>query len=232
MNFFGSRSLEPEILDDLEIPPDQVSASLDFMVMINRFFGGSRAVTDYFENSSAPDQFSVLDLGSGSGDIPYALDRWAVRCGKEIQITAIDLNPHCLRYAQKRFASPRISYRLHSAFEAESLGRFDYVISSMFFHHWTDDQIVKLLEIMRRQSRRGFLVNDLYRGPFSWAGAVALGALSFKSIVFNDAKLSVRRAFQEKDFLNYRDRLGLADVHIEKKPFFRILLSYHASLCD
>ena len=66
----------------------------------------------------------------------------------------------------------------------------------MFFHHLTDEDIVRFLKLMSQNSRHGFIVNDLYRGYLNYWGAYLLGVFSFRPIVFNDAKLSVKRAFK------------------------------------
>jgi 2-polyprenyl-3-methyl-5-hydroxy-6-metoxy-1,4-benzoquinol methylase len=215
------------MLDDLEAKPEAIRTSLDFMTWVNRTLGGVRVILEYLEECRVPDEFSVLDIGSGAGDIPHAMVQWAKRNGKKISVTAIDLNAHCVAHAKARFPDPEISFLRHSAFEMESLGNFDYITSSMFFHHLTDDRIVGLLNLMKRRCRKGFIVSDLYRNVWNYLGAFVLGALSFRRIVFNDAKLSVKRAFREQDLARYRRQSGLSELKIERKPVFRITLGYH-----
>src|SRR3989338_7773962 len=222
------RSEELEMLDDLETSPGDLRALLDFMTRVNRYLGGTRVILDHLEACRMPDEFSVLDIGFGAGDIPHAIVEWAKRNGKKVSVTAIDLNPLCVAHARASFSDPEISFLRHSAFEIESLGVFDLITSSMFFHHLTDGEIVRLLGLMKRQSRRGFIVNDLYRSGWNYLGAFALGALSLHRIVFNDAKLSVKRAFREPDLARYREASGLSDLRIARRPVFRIALFSHA----
>lgn len=222
------RSHEPELLDDLDMGPEDLSASLNFMTQVNRSLGGTRVVTDFLQASAVPDEFSVLDIGCGAGDIPQAVVEWAKKKGKKVSVTAIDLNPLCIAYARHHFPGPEINFLRHSAFDIERLGAFDFVISSMFFHHLSDGAIVKLLSLMNRQARRGILVNDLYRNAWNYLGAYVLGVFSFNSVVFNDAKLSVKRAFVEADLWRYCEQSGLPDLRIERKPIFRLALSRHA----
>ena len=220
------RSSELEILDNPDMPPEELLASLNFMRQVNQMLGGMRAVIDTFARWDLPSEFTVLDIGCGGGDIAFGLARWAASRGKHAKITAIDLNPLCLAYAEQNFSSPDIRHLQHSAFELESLGSFDYIISSMFFHHLKDDEIVALLSNIKKQAKRGFLVNDLYRGYLNYAGAWLLGVFSGRPVVFNDAKLSVARAFRQKDFEQYREQAQIPDARIECKPVFRILLSH------
>ena len=183
------RSKQLEVLDAPNNPFEDIRSSLDFMVFVNRYFSGSRVVINYFERNRVPDKFSVLDLGFGSGDIPFALTEWAEKNGKDISVTAIDINAHCHSYAASRFASPRIRYLNHSAFDLDALGSFDYIISSMFFHHLTDEEIVRLLKIIDRQNRMGFIINDLYRSHRNYLGALLLSFFWFNKTVYHDAKL-------------------------------------------
>ena len=212
------------MLDDPSTPADELRASLDFMVGINRWLGGAAAVIDFLERSGAPREFSVVDLGSGSGDIAHAVVRWARRTGRHVRITAVDINPVCLEYAQRRFGLPEVRFIRHSAFDLAPLGEFDYAISSMFFHHLTDDRIVELLRAMALQARRGILVNDLYRSRPAFAGAWLLGAMTGRRIVRNDASLSVKRAFVQEDLERLAREAGLRDPKVRRRPVFRMTL--------
>lgn len=61
------------MLDDLGTSAQAIHNSLDFMCFVNAFFGGARVVSDYFNKNKTPAKFTVLDVGSGGGDIPFAL---------------------------------------------------------------------------------------------------------------------------------------------------------------
>ena len=216
------RSLEKERLDSPDAPKEDIYASLDFMVFVNRFFGGQRAILDFLEKNTAPSEFTVLDLGSGSGDIAFAITQWAKTQGKKVKITALDINPHCLEYSRSHFPSKNINFLNHSAFDLESLGTFDFIISSMFFHHLKNDEIMILLKKMSQYSRIGFIINDLYRSKRSILAAFVLSLFSFRKIVVNDATLSVKRAFKIKDFDHIRQKTSI-NLIIKRKPIFRIV---------
>lgn len=205
----------------------ELIASLNFMGLVNRYFGGTGAVIRFFETANPPKCFTALDIGCGGGEIAAAVAGWARKTGRNASVTAIDLNEICLRYASKKNTFPDVRYLKHSAYEIQSLGSFDYIFSSMFFHHLSDDQIVSLLRTMRRQSIRGFLVNDLFRSRAAHLGATALAALSFNKTVYHDVRLSVLRAFTAADFARYRRLAGLDQARIERRPVFRMTL-FHA----
>lgn len=226
MGWMDQRSLQREVLDEQNVGIEKIIPSLRFMRWVNRWLGGADAVLDCFDHTPGLGrEFTVLDLGTGSGDIPLAIQRWAKKRKRTVQITAIDSNPRLIEYAQKHSAHPHIRYLCHSAFELEQLGLFDYITASMFFHHLPDERIVELLEKMFQNCRRGFLVNDLYRHPIAYCVVALLTALSFDPVLFHDAKLSVRRGFREADALNYREWSGIDQLRIKQRPGFRLTMS-------
>lgn len=222
---FLNRSASLELLDNPTSPPDDIRHSLNFMTGINRFFGGTRAVLDYFERERLNGEVRVVDLGCGSGDIPHALVNWGMKRGLKIRVAALDINPVCLEYARRRYASPSIEFLNHSAFEFEKLGTFDYAVSSMFFHHLDDERIVWMFKKMAGHCRKGFVVNDLYRCRPGYWGAALLGSFSGKYMVYHDAKLSVARAFREEDGTRYSLESGV-NLRVERRPSFRLRMSW------
>ena len=207
---------------------ERILPSLGFMRWVNRWLGGVGAVLDFFERTPRSDsEVTVLDLGTGTGDIPLALQKWAKQNRRKLHITAIDSNPDFIAYAKERNPHPKIQYLCHSAFDIDQLGRFDYMTASMFFHHLPDEKIVELLQKMYQNTNCGFLVNDLYRHPVAYAGVALLTSLKFDRVLFHDAKLSVKRGFRETDALNYREWSGIDQLRIAQRPGFRLTMSCH-----
>jgi len=104
-----TRSLELEVLDDPNVPPEELLAALNFMAWVNRRLGGTQAILDFFEKNPTPQEFSVLDLGFGAGDIPYALVEWAKSKGKKVSVTAIDLNPSGTRKEERLLSAAALA---------------------------------------------------------------------------------------------------------------------------
>ncbi len=192
---------------------------------INRNLGGVAVILDFFRRHAKKDRFPVLDIGTGSGGIPHAIARWAGSQGKAAEITAIDTNPLCLAYARRHHASESIRYLDRSAFDLPKLGEFDFITSSLFFHHLNDEDVVALLKLMDRHSRTGFVVNDLYRSWVSYVGAFLLASTTRRKIVINDGPLSVKRAFREPDLRRFADAAGLKNAEVRRKPVYRISLA-------
>ena len=89
--------------------------------------------------------YHLLDVGCGSGDIPVALARWGRRSGYRLRIDAIDNHPDTVRLAQRTCRDyPEINVSLRDVFDLQAENA-DYVLASMFLHHFTDEEIPAVL---------------------------------------------------------------------------------------
>jgi len=80
----------------------------------------------------------------------------------------------------------------------------DIVFSSLFCHHFDDQQVAELMKWMKANSRVGFFINDLHRHPFAYYSIKWLTKFFSKSyLVKNDAPLSVLRGFKRKELEMY-----------------------------
>jgi ubiquinone/menaquinone biosynthesis C-methylase UbiE len=179
------RSLEPERLD-IETPPrDLVEKSHRFLYLVNRFLGGIRATKKAFEEFAAgwgPDErIRVLDVASGAGDIPRALERW----DRRLEFTCLDLRADPTGRVGVRADALRLPFRD---------GAFDYVTTSLFLHHLGDEAAAAAFKEFDRVARRGLVMNDLLRRTrlYLWTKLFTLFA---NEIVRHDGPLSVRKSF-------------------------------------
>lgn len=180
-----TRSLAPERLD-VETPPRElVEKSHRFLSFVNRRLGGVRATRRAFQEFApgwgTAARIRVLDVASGTGDIPEALERWDPR----LSFTRLDLRADPLGRVQVLGDALRLPFRD---------GSFDYVTTSLFLHHLSDEALAGALREFDRVARRGLVMNDLLRRTrlYLWTKLFTLFA---NSIVRHDGPLSVRKAF-------------------------------------
>ena len=89
---------------------------------------------------------SVLDVASGQGDLLRAIHSWATRRGLMPMLSGIDLNPRSAIEAVA--ATPTgtvIAWKTGDVFDQAPEPKPDFVVSSQFAHHLTDDQVVAFL---------------------------------------------------------------------------------------
>ena len=110
-------------------------------------------------------QMRVVDLATGSGDIPRLLVDHARKIGAQIEIDAVDRQPATLEIARRLSADyPEISYHAANILEWDCAQGYDIALCSLALHHFSDDDAVKLLRRCRELSTRFVLVSDLRRG--------------------------------------------------------------------
>lgn len=236
---FAERKHQEELMDLPSTSRAEFMRALDEIRWVNRNLGGSAAVLEALLALVPPNfqgTLNILDLGTGSADIPIALVRWAREHGKnrgiDFRITALDLHPVAVEAARALTHDyPEILVMQGDALNLEEPERsYDFVISSLFMHHLTDRDAVRLLCEMARLCRRGLVVNDLERHPFAWLAISVLGLLTGKGRVFrNDAPLSVLRAFTRTELDNFCEQAGLPDMLIERRKPYRWVMSWQRS---
>lgn len=159
------------------------------------------------------DVLSVLDVGSGEGDMLRRIHRWGTRRGLRMRLVGVDLNPWSTAAARAATpASMGIEYATGDLFDLPP-GRTDVVISSLFTHHLTDAQVVEFLAWMEAQATRGWFVNDLHRHALAMHGfRVLSGVAGWHRFVQHDGPISVARSFRRRDWDALLRRAGLVEV--------------------
>ena len=191
-----TRSLEPEILDERRPTRPELESTVRFLSWINRKLGGVRAMRRAFAAIPWSGTLRVLDVATGDADVPRALVEWARAAGRKIEFVAFDRESDMLDLAREQSRGyPEIAF---AQGDARSMpfdpGSFDFVTSTLFFHHLPDDAVVSALQSFARIAKRGIVVNDLLRRRrlyfwtkfFTWFG---------NDIVRYDGPLSVRKSF-------------------------------------
>ena len=213
--WMSRRSLEREYMDD-HTPPQEVADEVyRFLGAISRWLGGTRATLRRFEEMSrrwtVGERIRVLDVASGGGDLARALIRWGRARGFDVRVTALDISLRALDCARRRgSAADQLRYVCADVHLAPCRdGAFDYVTCALFFHHLTDDEVVRTLRSFDRLATRGVVVNDLMRRwrLYAWSW---LFTRPFNAVLRNDGPLSVRRAFRPEELCALARQSGMA----------------------
>jgi SAM-dependent methyltransferase len=213
---FEKRSTELERIDTGDYTPEEYATFLREIAFINRYLGDGRALKkSLLHEIYVRDlrDFSVLDVGCGSGELLRMIAEFAVRSGRKALLTGIDLNPISSATTQSESHDfPEIVSVRGDAFRLPFAdGSFDYAISSLFFHHLTDEQIPIALKEMSRVSRRGIFVIDLHRDPVAFLGyKIFCTAFRISPLVRQDGSLSIRKGFRAGELRQFGLEAGLA----------------------
>jgi hypothetical protein len=207
------RFIVPEMLD--HAPPDVTRASLRDLARINRYLGGYYVLGRLFGGVVKPgDSFSVLDIGAASGDMGAAIRR---RYPRAI-VTSLDYKgDHLARAADPKVAADAF----HLPFRPAS---FDFVFSSLFLHHFSNDQVVELFRSFRSLARRAVLAIDLERGPLAYHFLPSTRWIfGWHDITINDGQISVAAALKKDELLALAMRAGLDGARVRvHRPWSRL----------
>jgi SAM-dependent methyltransferase len=214
MPFLVHRNRQPEWMDEPNADPPQLQKSLAFIRKVNRWLGYTRATLkhlDRFGRNWKPGQrIDIIDLATGSADIPRAILKWADGKGFDVHVVAVDLHEETVRAAQEAGPpDPRLTIVRADVFNLPfESGSFDYALTAMFLHHLDDEQVVTVLRNMNALARRGVIVADLLRHYRAY-GWISLFTAFANPMVRHDAKVSVAQAFRKNEVQNLRDAGGL-----------------------
>ena len=223
MRSLQTRALEEEQMDDPALPPEVYDQVLADVGRVNRWTFAARPTLAFLKRGTrGMKRFRLLDVGFGEGGMLRLVARSARRAGIEAELTGVDLNPKSA--AAARAATPpdlRIDWRTG---DYRDLGRFDFVISSLVAHHMSADELRAFLRWMEANADRGWMVNDLHRHRFSYAGYPLLARLlRVHRIVREDGQLSIARAFRPCEWPAILADAGVPDVARVKRFFpFRL----------
>ena len=113
---------------------------------------------------------TILDIGSGGGDMLRVIEKWTERRGISVELIGVDLNPWSKRSAEAlAFPGSNIKHETSDIFAFDQSRRADYIISSLFTHHLSDEALVRFLSWMENHATKGWLVNDLHRHPVPYS---------------------------------------------------------------
>jgi 2-polyprenyl-3-methyl-5-hydroxy-6-metoxy-1,4-benzoquinol methylase len=208
--------------------PQPVSAELERDLLnlrrLNRYFGSYRLVLKFVGYWIKPgDRLRIVDLATGSGDIPRLIIDHARRIGAQVEIDALDRQAATLEIARELSAGyPEISYTEANILEWNPGKTYDIVLCSLVLHHFSNEDAVRVLQRCRELSNKFVLVSDLRRGPLATAGVYLLTALIFREPMTRyDARLSAARAFSFPELHELARQAGWTNFGQKKFRFAR-----------
>jgi 2-polyprenyl-3-methyl-5-hydroxy-6-metoxy-1,4-benzoquinol methylase len=195
------RSLEKELMDLPCDSPSLLEEDLANLRLINAYLGSYRSVLRGLERSvRARDmrRFTLLDVGTGGGDIPVRVVEWARRNSVPAQIIAMDTEAVTINVAARQTRGfPEITVmRADATAPPFNEASVDFVLASQFLHHFPEEKIITLLRTWSRIARRAIIISDLIRHRLAYVGIRTLTRLLTRNVMtLTDAPLSVERSF-------------------------------------
>lgn len=224
------RHTTKELMDRDDIPFADMAKTLDELNIINTRLGGHAITLKGLRGLTGKrKELVIAEIGCGGGDNLRVIHRYCLKHGINVKLVGIDINPECIRYAAERNISLPASW-ICSDYAACHFtgGKPDIIFSSLFCHHFTDPELVRMLEWLASNASLGFFINDLHRHPLAYYLIKNITRFFSRSyLVKNDAAISVSRGFSKKDWQQLFEKAGVGDFHISWQWAFRWLIIYH-----
>jgi 2-polyprenyl-3-methyl-5-hydroxy-6-metoxy-1,4-benzoquinol methylase len=225
------RSYQKELLDGVHIPFEHIKRNMQELDKINQYLGGHRITLSglkyMLRHVPADQELNIVEIGSGGGDNLRVLYQWARQQKRNVAFTGIDINPECIAYAQSLPINKDIRFICSDYKKVRFDVKPHIIFSSLFCHHFTDEELVYMLRWMAQNAQLGFFINDLHRHPVAYYSIKVLTQLFSRSyLVKNDAPLSVQRGFKRGEWGRLFAEAGIKQYDCSWKWAFRWLVTY------
>jgi SAM-dependent methyltransferase len=227
---FKMRSTKPERIDTGDYTVAEYDRFLEDIRLVNRFAGDNRTLKkSLLREVEAEDlrRFSVLDVGAGSGELLRTIAGFARQQNRSTRLCGLELNKRSAESILEESAGFDEIYSVRG--NALKLpfadGSFDYVISSLFTHHLSDENIIESLREMNRVAARRLYIIDLHRHPLAYAAyKIFCVAFRISRLVREDGSLSILKSFKADELLNFAEQANLPNPSVKRHFPFRLLL--------
>ena len=228
---FSARWDEAEIMDDLDFAGSEMDQALRELETINKYLGGNAVTLEglswLLKDQPKDQEIKIVDLGCGGGDMLKLIADWGRKQNRQLSLIGVDANPYIVEYAQKRTREYKeIEYLTANVFDSEFQKQsFDVITSTLFTHHFNQEELEQLFSSWQANARLGIVINDLHRHWLAYHSIKVITAIFSKSfMVKNDGPISVLRAFRKTELKSLLGKIGIARYKLGWRWAFRWML--------
>jgi SAM-dependent methyltransferase len=218
----------PELLDDPHADGAEVLASLRDVARANRFLGGTSAALHRLDELLRPvpsgATVTLLDVGTGTGDIPRAAREHAARAGIRLRLLAVERHPAAARHtARGGDVTALLADGAALPFAPRSV---DVVLCSQLLHHFRGPALTAIVVELRRVARLGVVIAELVPSRLAALGLwLASYPLRFRPVSRRDGVTSVLRGFTGPALHRACAAAGV-DAEVRIHPLFRVTAAW------
>ena len=205
------RSKEAEILDETSFSLDVVDEIYENINKVNKWLGGdSITLSAISREAKGRDHVKVVDIGSGGGGMCRNVSDLLTKMNVSHEVVGIDISDESLQIARNRSMNyPYVKFEKIDVFgEDFQKMEADIIISTLTFHHLSDNEIKNVLENCLCNKDVVVIINDLHRSK------LAFHLFRLISYVFSlhfinryDGLISILRSFTRSDLQTFETKL-------------------------
>ncbi len=223
------RSYQKELMDGSDIPFEAMKQTLKELNTVNTRLGGhATTIRGVSQLLSRQEPVCICEIGCGGGDNLFAIHKYCQKNNIPARFIGIDINPECIAFAKNQYPGLSCEWICSDyALVPFTNQKPDIIFSSLFCHHFTDEQLVFMLQWLKEKSSKGFFINDLHRHWLAYVLIKYITRFFSKSyLVKNDASLSVARGFTSKEWQQLFQLAGVTLYDISWRWAFRFLVLF------
>lgn len=222
------RTSREEIMDDFSMEGDELRDALDKIAKINQWLGGNKitleGIKTLLNEQPTEKAVTIIDIGCGNGDMCRAIADFATQHRIDIDLLGIDANQYTINYAQACSTSyPNIQYTVMDVFsESFSALNYDIVVCTLTLHHFADNEIVSLLQLLSNKAKLGIVINDLHRSALAYRlFQLICFVFRLNKLSREDGLTSILRGFKRLDLERFSKQLHFQNYSINWRWAFR-----------
>ena len=223
------RSHQKELMDGNDIPFEAMAQTLKELNIVNTRLGGHAiTISGVRQLIKDKEKVSICEIGCGGGDNLFAIYKYCLKKNIPATFIGIDINPECIAFAKQQYTQLPCQWICSDyALVNFENDRPDIIFSSLFCHHFTNEELVAMLKWQQQNSWKGFFINDLHRHWLAYYLIKYITKFFSKSyLVKNDACLSVARSFTTEDWNQLFQQAGIKQYTINWRWAFRFLVIF------
>lgn len=226
---FKQRSYQAELLDEDGISFAAIKQNMQELNTINTLLGGhaitTKGIAKLIGNLK---EITVCEIGCGGGDNLIAINNYCIQKNIRIHFIGIDIKQTCIDFFKTKPALQQNTKWLVSDYQQVVFETKPTIIfSSLFCHHFTNEQLISQLQWMQKNAAVGFFINDLQRHFLAYYSIKTITQIFSNSyLVKNDAPLSVARSFVKTEWVALFKNAQINNYQITWQWAFRFLIIY------
>ncbi|MEO6251903.1 MAG: methyltransferase domain-containing protein [Ferruginibacter sp.] len=227
----SNRSYKKELLDQNDIPFADIRQNMKELNTINKWLGGHNitiaGLQSLITHEATHKPICICEIGCGGGDNLKAISNYCISKKIPVHFIGIDIKQECIDFAKQQYPDLNSTWITSDYQQADfDEHKPDIIFSSLFCHHFTEVQLVTMLQWMSNNSCTGFFINDLQRHPLAYYSIKWITKFfSGSYLVKNDAPLSVARGFVKEEWTRLFKTAGINNFSIKWKWAFRYLIT-------
>ncbi len=221
-------------MDSLDFKGKEMQNLLRDLKTVNKWLGGNaitlKGIDKLLREHDRSKTLTVMDIGCGDGEMLRQCTDYLHRKGYQVRGVGIDFNENILHYARSQSKKYKnITFeKIDVFYEPNLIPNCDIALCTLFLHHFSEEEIIRLLKVLLPKVHKGLVINDLHRNRMAFNLFKLVSLLFLKtSTAYHDGLVSIARGFKKYELAAMQRQLPNQNSEIGWKWAFRFQWLIH-----